>query len=279
MKKNKKAFTLVELLVVISIIALLMAIMMPSLARVKNQAQALVCRNTLRQWGLFFDFYLQSSNGVFFRTMHTANPANGGNGTWMTPMRTYFMENPDMWCCPTATIPATNEDGVGTGIDGPFKAWGTMTDVWGAFSSNDSCYGKVKGSYGTNGFITDVQDAGQTYQGILGSDFWRNVNVKGAGKAPLMLDSVWVDGWPLHTDLPPQSDTWTFLWEPDMQRYILNRHLGFTNAVFLDMSVKKVGIKALWRLKWHRAFDTNHAYNTSSFFSNSFVDKLPDRIE
>jgi len=47
--KSKKAFTLVELLVVISIIALLMSILMPALAKVREQARNTVCASNLRQ--------------------------------------------------------------------------------------------------------------------------------------------------------------------------------------------------------------------------------------
>ena len=46
---NKKAFTFIELLVVISIIALLLSILMPSLQRVKAQALKTVCSSNLRQ--------------------------------------------------------------------------------------------------------------------------------------------------------------------------------------------------------------------------------------
>ena len=51
-------FTLIELLVVIAIIAVLMAIMMPALQRVKEQAREMVCRANLRQYGQAQVIYL-----------------------------------------------------------------------------------------------------------------------------------------------------------------------------------------------------------------------------
>ena len=47
-----KGFTLVELLVVISIIAVLLAILIPSLNKAKEQAKKIVCQNNMRQIGL-----------------------------------------------------------------------------------------------------------------------------------------------------------------------------------------------------------------------------------
>lgn len=51
--RKRNGFTLIELLVVIAIIAVLMAILMPALNRVKKQARAVACMANLNQWGLF----------------------------------------------------------------------------------------------------------------------------------------------------------------------------------------------------------------------------------
>jgi prepilin-type N-terminal cleavage/methylation domain-containing protein len=59
------AFTLIELLVVIAIIAILMAVMMPALQRVKEQAQEMTCRSNLRQYGLAQTMYLDAFDGRY----------------------------------------------------------------------------------------------------------------------------------------------------------------------------------------------------------------------
>jgi len=62
---EKKGFTLIELLVVIAIIALLMAILMPALNRVKMQARATACQGKLKQWALIFAMYTNDNEGYF----------------------------------------------------------------------------------------------------------------------------------------------------------------------------------------------------------------------
>ncbi|MFA5292186.1 MAG: type II secretion system protein [Phycisphaerae bacterium] len=63
--KNKKGFTLVELLVVISIIALLLAVLIPTLRKAKEQANCIVCKSNLRNYGLAGAMYLQANNNAF----------------------------------------------------------------------------------------------------------------------------------------------------------------------------------------------------------------------
>lgn len=62
--KNVKGFTLVELLVVISIIALLVSILLPALNKARDQAKLLLCKTNLRQQGIAFQTYALDNNGA-----------------------------------------------------------------------------------------------------------------------------------------------------------------------------------------------------------------------
>jgi len=68
--KKRKGFTLVELLVVISIIALLMGILMPALSRARMQAQAIVCGSNQKQLGLGWTFYAGDNDDWFPMGVH-----------------------------------------------------------------------------------------------------------------------------------------------------------------------------------------------------------------
>jgi prepilin-type N-terminal cleavage/methylation domain-containing protein/prepilin-type processing-associated H-X9-DG protein len=61
----KRAFTLVELLVVISIIALLLAILMPSLQKAREQGKRVVCASNQKQLGLAYVCYMAENSDKF----------------------------------------------------------------------------------------------------------------------------------------------------------------------------------------------------------------------
>lgn len=59
---DKKAFTLVELLVVISIIALLLAILLPALSRAREISRRTVCASQMRAFGVATGLYVNDFN-------------------------------------------------------------------------------------------------------------------------------------------------------------------------------------------------------------------------
>jgi len=62
---NKKALTLVELLVAIAIIGMLAALFVPALGSAREQARRAQCANNLRQIGMAWGLYLDDNNETF----------------------------------------------------------------------------------------------------------------------------------------------------------------------------------------------------------------------
>lgn len=60
---NRRAFTLVELLVVVAVIGVLIAIGMSAFGRSREAARSVVCLSNLRQVGLLVNTYLSTSDG------------------------------------------------------------------------------------------------------------------------------------------------------------------------------------------------------------------------
>ena len=62
---NKRGFTLVELLVVISIIALLLGILIPALNIARERARTIICATNLRNYGSAVYMYVNSNSDRF----------------------------------------------------------------------------------------------------------------------------------------------------------------------------------------------------------------------
>lgn len=241
---KRKAFTLIELLVVISIIALLMAILMPALSRVKKQAQAVSCRARLKEWGLMFKFYTDDNDGYFNEGWGV-----GETTLWPNALRSYYKDEMDMLLCPTAT----RVDDYGT--QGTFMAQ-TRT-----LATPDGGSYPYTFSYGINNWTNYMHGDRGTR---LEEWFWKRAGQKRAFEIPVFADSTWHDAWPLDTDVPiPMpydfggGNQGT---SGEMNHFNIDRHKGSSNFLFMDWSVRPVGLKELWTLRWHRNFDRRNAY-------------------
>ena len=74
------AFTVVELLVVIAVVALIAAMLLPSLSRGKASAQRTQCSGNLRQMGLAAQMYWDDNSGTCF--LWQLGATNGGRLYW-----------------------------------------------------------------------------------------------------------------------------------------------------------------------------------------------------
>jgi prepilin-type N-terminal cleavage/methylation domain-containing protein len=79
--RSKTAFTLIELLVVIAIITLLIALLLPSLARAREQARLVQCSSNLHQVGVGMQFYANDWQSIWPRYYNwSTDPSTFDNG-------------------------------------------------------------------------------------------------------------------------------------------------------------------------------------------------------
>src|SRR3954466_6301394 len=89
-KSRNRAFTLIELLIVIAIIALLAAILFPVFGRARENARRASCQSNMKQIGLGLQMYIQDYDGRVPICNDNSSPTpNDDDGFWWVTLHKY----------------------------------------------------------------------------------------------------------------------------------------------------------------------------------------------
>jgi prepilin-type N-terminal cleavage/methylation domain-containing protein/prepilin-type processing-associated H-X9-DG protein len=159
---RREAFTLVELLVVIAVIAILAALLLPALSRAKVSADGAVCKNNLRQIGLALRLYLDDFSGY--------PPVLAMDGSWWNRLQPYTRSQlPDYNLATGAPVPRSGIYACpgfnrvpGAYVGGPGTPPGSAPSI---------AYGYNRTGVGFNAVATrEPETASQGIGGVTGHD-------------------------------------------------------------------------------------------------------------
>ncbi len=247
-------FTIVELLVVISIITILIAMLQPSLAQSKKRARAAMCLSNQRQLMSAWHAYANDYNGKMVESWQGNGGFQTGNGKhWYVALKPYYNDK-NLLVCPEANLRRTP---VGAGGNR-----GTADDGWKVPSPSNHVGAEQDdyGGFGVNNWVEDPKVVSTGTGGARPNDFFiTRLDGKSPSHStvPVLGDAVWPDqGWPRDTDTFP-ADTQ----DPEasaavgwMKRFCLDRHIGAANLAFMDTSARAVELRKLWEQTWHNGY-------------------------
>lgn len=252
MPSRRRGFSVVELLIVIGIIAMLIAILMPTINRVRRMAQGTRCLANLHQWGASYQMYLNGNHGRSFPDRQDLT-----DFAWYERLLPYNNKTGATLICPVASDS-------GNAIGSAFQAWGP-NQAYSSAAPNWTIRGTFVGSYGLNAWLYDID-----YQAI--PQDWRErvirLPAQGSDRIPVLGDCSEERGIPRDTDTPgdlihprpfvppgghpppePPGGHWG-----DLRLFCLDRHERAVNLVFLDGHAERVPLAQLWKLKWNNHF-------------------------
>jgi prepilin-type processing-associated H-X9-DG protein len=223
-RRRFTAFTLVELLVVVGIIAVLIGILLPALNRARKQARTVKCLANVRSISLGAMQYWHESKG--FSPYYTGGGNPFAGSAFQIEWFQQFMraaEFDEVRLCPEAWEPNLNywpsapPTGVASGPNMP----GTANNSWGPYGQAMRYFPEngpvgealhMAGSYTANGYALKVHSSGNTgllteagggssaAQQEVGRQRLLKYPIRDASRTPHMTDGIWPNAWIKSTD-------------------------------------------------------------------------------
>ena len=209
---NSLIFTLVELLVVISIIAVLASMLLPALSKAKDKAKGILCFNNLKQIGQFVSFYQDDWNGYL--------PAQISNSTFFTDLQDYTR-------IPISELKKKTDGNIFT----------CPSDIYriNLFNIADSTTYFLHASYGKNYYMRREDTTTITTR-------MRRGIMQNPSKLIYMIDFYQTGGAPMDFS----GNNYPFLTSAATDQRVDFRHQGFANAIWGDLHIASTNMNSLF---------------------------------
>jgi prepilin-type processing-associated H-X9-DG protein/prepilin-type N-terminal cleavage/methylation domain-containing protein len=204
------AFTLIEILVVVALIAVLAALAWPAMNSFLDKGRTATCTGNLKQLGAIISLYTAENNGSLPKATW---PAGGGSWTWYAYSR------------PGGGSPLAYMAGYYEGGSMTKEAYETP----GARHIFNCPCNKAKSKpFGYIGYV-----ANRNLMSVGNNQPVRMIKVAKPSEVILLVDN--------NSDGPsPETHLWDFDWWNWEKRIGFHRHSGKANALFLDGSVRLI---------------------------------------